>query len=191
MNPALPPFLRRALALAILLAAAAIVWSAAIWPIVGMVRERRSEIARLSGQIEQYGAIATRAPQLAARARAAQDRLAAAGGLWSGASAAAIAAAAEDYLRKKVSAADGQVTTIAELGESTEHGLRRVRLRFRIEGTLETLIGALAAVESARPALFADSIEMTAPDDGASDRNSAPKLNLDLEISFYRAGEES
>ena len=185
MNLSLSPSLRRAFALLILIALIGLIWSAAVRPLVGLWEARRTDIAELSGRLAHLEAVAARRPQLEQRLRNREAELAAAGGMWRGASATAIAAAVQDRLTSAVAASGGKVNSSSPGPETMEHGFRRVPIHFTIEGTLDTLTKTLAAVEAAQPALFADGITVAVPDNTAA--NGPPTLRFDLDVSGYLA----
>jgi Type II secretion system (T2SS), protein M subtype b len=58
-----------------------------------------------------------------------------------------------------------------------------VRVRFSIEGTLETVERTLYAVQTSKPAMFVDSMTIAAPNSVSRDR--APRLGLDIEVVGY------
>jgi general secretion pathway protein M len=189
MNIALWPAMRRGLALAILLTVIVLVWSAAIRPLIGLSADRRADIAELSAQLVHLEALIARQPELQRQARAREEQLAAAGGLWRGASATAIAAVVQDLLRKAVEAGGGRIKSSSEAHETGEHGFRRITVHFSIEGTLDTITRTLAAIETARPALFEDQVAIAALD--SADANAPPVVHFDLDISGYLAGPRS
>lgn len=189
MNLSLSPAMRRVLAVAILLALAGLVWSAAIRPLVGLAADRRADIAALSVRLAHLDAVIARRPALERRMREREHELAAEGGVWREASGTAVAAAVQDLVRKTVGAAGGRVDSSAPAPEAVEHGFRRVTVHFTSEGTLDTLTRTLAAVEAARPALFADRVRVAAPEGPAA--NGPPMLRFDLEVSGYLAGPRS
>ncbi len=190
MNISLSPAMRRALALAILLTLIVLVWTTAIRPLIGLSADRRADIAELSVRLAHLEAAIARRPQLQRQAHNREEQLAAAGGLWRGASATAVGAAVQDRLRKAVGAGDGRVNSTSEAHETVDHGFRRITVHFSIEGTLDTMTRTLAAIETARPALFADRVTIAAPDSAAA-AHGPPVLHLDLDVSGYLAGPRS
>jgi hypothetical protein len=189
MNITLSPAIRRTLALAILAALIGVVWSGAVRPLIGLGADRRADIAELSARLAHLEAIAARGPELARRVHAREQELAAAGGLWRATSATAVAAAVQDQVQQAVGAGGGRIDSSSAAHEAVEHGLRRITVHFSGEGTLDTVTGALAAIETARPALFADRVTIAAPDGAAAD--GPPVLRFDLDVSGYLAGPRS
>lgn len=187
MNIYLSPAMRRALALAILLTLVLLAWTAAIRPLIGLSTERRADIADLSERLAHFETIIARRPELQRQARAREAQFTAAGGLWRGASASAIGAAVQDKLGKAVGAGGGgRVDSSSEAHETVEHGFRKVTVHFSIEGSLDTVTRTLAAIETARPALFADRLAIAAPDNAAAAGGRAI-LHFELDVSGYLA----
>jgi len=186
MNIAWSPAMRRVAALAIFSALIALLWLAVMQPLIGLASDRRGDIAELSGQIAQLEGLMARQPGLQRRELSGRAQLAAVGGFWNGASAPAIAAAVQDRLREAVIAGGGQVTSTSEAHEAAEHGFRKITVHFTIEGTLDTMVKTLAAIETARPALFADNFTV-ATQENATEHKGPPTLDLDLDVSGYSA----
>lgn len=184
MNILMPAAVRRALALAILLTLVALAWTAAIRPVIGLSTQRHADIAELSARLAHLEAIISRRPELQRRTQAGEQRLAAAGGLWHGTSAPAIGAAVQDRLGNAVAAGGGRVDSSSEAHETVEHGFHKVTVHFSIDGTLDTITKTLSAIDTARPALFADRVTIAAPDNAVAG-NGPPMLHLDLDVSGY------
>lgn len=184
MSSPLSAAARRALALAVLASAVVLCWVLAVSPLYGLARDRLTDIDTLAERVARAEAVVARRPSLERRLERAKADLAAGGGLWTGVSGAAVAAAMQDRLREAAIAAGGRVNSISEARETAERGFRRITLRFRISGTLETAVQVLAAIEHARPALFADSVSLAVPEN-AVDPKRPPPLDLDIEVSGY------
>jgi hypothetical protein len=184
MNISLSPLMRRALALAILLALLLLVWTAAVEPLIGLGSERRADIAALSARLAHLDTIVARRPELERQAHRREAQLAAAGGLWRGTSATAVGAAVQDRLGKAVAAGNGRVDSSSQAHETVEHGFRKITVHLSIEGPLDTVTRTLAAIETARPALFADGLTIAAPETTAG---GPPLLHFELDVSGYLA----
>ena len=184
MTASLIPVLRRALAVGILLGLILLGWSVVVWPLIGMVVDRNSEIDTLSERLANLQAAIARIPDLKRREQALKERLDAEGGIWTGVSEAVMAATMQDRLREAVSSGDGAVRSTSHLQGTDEKDFRTVRVRFRIDGTLDTVQQTLAAIESARPAMFVDSMTIAAPANQPTE-DKPPMLSLDLEVIGY------
>jgi general secretion pathway protein M len=186
VNLSRSPLTRRALALAILLGVIALVWSVAVQPLLGLAVNRRAANALFAEQVGDLEAAAAREPELQRRLRDGRRQLAATGGFWTGAGAAAVAASVEDRLRAAVAAGGGRVTSTSAAREAVELGFRKIAVHCTIEGSLDTMIKTLTAIETARPALFADNLAV-AVRETAGDRKGPPILDIDLDVSGYSA----
>lgn len=183
MSGSLLPLLRRALAVAILLAVPLVLWLAVADPLVGMVTDRKMEISTLSERLARLKATIARIPQLRRSEAESNRRLEEAGGVWTGTSEATIAATMQDRLRQAVSGSDGVVKSASHLRGAEENGLQTVRIRFSIEGTLATVEQTLAVIETSRPVMFVDNMTIAAPATFSADK--PPLLGLDLEVIGY------
>lgn len=174
------PALRRALAIAILLALPLLVWVAVARPLIGVVVDRQAEIDALSDRLARLRAAIRRIPTLEANEAANKQRLEDAGGIWTDTNEAAIAATVQDRLRQAVGGSDGVVKSTSHLRGSDDKDLQTVRIRFSIEGTLDTVQHTLAAIELAKPAMFVDSMTIAAP--ATFSTAKPPLLGLDIEV---------
>lgn len=184
MIATLPPAARRALALAILLLLPVLLWLVVVAPLVGMVDDREAEIAAAQQRLGDLEAIIARIPGLKRRDEALKARLDEENGIWEATSEAAVSTGMEEILRSTVDAGHGAVVSSAPLRSTTEQEFRVVKVRFKIEGTLETIEQTLAGIEAARPAIFVDSFTITAPA-VEPQPDQPPKLDLDLEVMGY------
>jgi hypothetical protein len=183
MSGSLPTPLKRALALAILVAVPLLIWIVAVQPLIGMVVDHQHQIVDLSERLARLKAAIARIPELKRDESAAKQRLEAAGGVWTGTSEAALAAAMQDRLREAVSKSDGVVKSTSHLRGADEQGLQTVRIRFSVEGTLDTVQRTLAVIETSKPVMFVDSMTIVAPATFPVDK--PPLLGLDMEVIGY------
>lgn len=183
MSDWLRPPLSRILAVAILLCVLLVGWYAILSPVIGMATERQGRIDALQERLAYLHATVARIPELERRTAAAKAQLDAAGGLWTGASDAAIAAALQEQLRQVVTNSGGTVKSIANSAGASENDLQTIKVRLSVDGTLDTLQQTLAAVETSRPPMFVDSLQVAAPAQFSADKQ--PMLTLDFEISAF------
>jgi hypothetical protein len=186
VNPTLSPPVRRALALTILLGLLVLVWSAVVQPLFGLTVNRRADITLLDERVGDLEAVAAREAEQQRRVRDGRGRLAAKGGLWTGAGAASIAANVEDRLRAAVAAGGGRVTSTSEAREAGEPGFRKITVHCTIEGSLDTMVKTLTAIETAEPALFVDNLAV-AVREIEGERKGPPVLDIDLDVTGYSA----
>lgn len=190
MTTVLSPLVRRLLALSILAAVVLLCWSLVIRPVIALSRDRAADIAAAAAQLDHLQLLIAHRPELERRANALRAQFAADGGFWTGLSAEAIAANVQDRLRQAVTDSGGRVKSTSGVNETTEHGFRRLTVRFSIEGTLDTVQKTLAAVETAMPALFVDSLKL-APQGREADADTPPMLDLDLDVVGYMKASSS
>jgi general secretion pathway protein M len=177
----LTPALNRALAVALLLGLLLLAWTAIVSPLIGMATDRQNDIETLQERLATLRATIARIPELERRALAAKAKLDAAGGIWIGASDAAIAASIQDQLRQAITNVNGIVKSTSYLGAIADKDLQTIRIRLSVDGTLDTLQQTLATVETARPPMFVDNMTVAGPAQFTDDKQ--PILALDFEIS--------
>jgi hypothetical protein len=183
VTDSLMPALRRALALAILLLVPLVIWIAVANPLIAVVTDRQSQIDTLSDRLARLQAAIRRIPTLERNEATRRQQLEAAGGIWTDTSEAAIAAIMQDRLRQAIAGSSGVVKSASHVRGQDENDLQTVRIRFTIDGTLDTVQQALGVIKAARPAIFVDSMTITAP--ASFPRDKAPRLGLDLEVVGY------
>ncbi len=189
MSAEMLTLLRRLLAVAILLLLPVVVWVAVAQPLIGVVVDRQAQIDTLSERLIRLRAAIRRIPALELNETAARARLEAAGGIWTETNEASMAAIMQDRLRQAVSSSNGIVKSTSHLRGGTEKDLQVVRIRFNIEGTLDTVQQTLAAIAAARPAMFVDTMTVAAPASFTPDK--PPLLGLDIEvIGYLRNGQQ-
>jgi hypothetical protein len=181
--PVAPP-IRRVLALAILLCLFLFAWGLVVSPLIGLPRDRQAAIDALFEELDRLQSMTARKQGLEQRLTALQAQLAAEGGFWSGASAAAMAAGVQAQLRQVVTGSGGRVKSMSDAKESTGADFHQVTIRFSIEGTLDTVQRTLAAIDASKPALFVDGLTIAAPAN-VMPRDRPPSLNLDLDVTGY------
>jgi hypothetical protein len=172
------------MALTILVAVLMAGWFLVAAPLIGLVTDRQTDIAAMADRLTHLRAVIARVPALKRREQVLQAQFSAEGGFWKGPSAAAVAASVQDRLRQVVTGSGGLVKSTSETRPTSEHDTRIVRLRFRIEGTLDTVQSTLAAIQTMRPSLFVDALSIVGSE-GPVDPAKSPVLDLDLEVSGY------
>jgi Type II secretion system (T2SS), protein M subtype b len=159
------------------------VWMIVASPFIAMVTDRQRDIATLSDRLATLRVAISRIPALEQRDASLDARLDAGGRVWPDASDAATAALMQDRLGQAIRREGGLVRTASTIQGKDEGGLHSVRVRFSIEGTLDTVERTLLAVQTAKPAMFVDSMTIVAP--ASMPRDRAPRLSLDIEVVGY------
>ena len=174
---------RRGVAVAIAVLLVALVWLVAVRPLVAMVTDRQRDIASLSDRLATLRLAISRIPLLEQRDASLDSRLDAGGGVWTDVSEAAAAAQMQDQLGQVIRKEGGVVRSASTVQGTDEAGLRAVRVRLSVEGTLDTVERTLAAVRAAKPALFVDNMTISAP--ATMPRDRPPRLSMDFEVIGY------
>jgi len=183
MTGSLTPLLNRLLALGILLVALFLAWSIVIMPLIGLVQDRYATIDALGDRLASLRATIRRIPALEQHEAALRARLEAQGGIWTGDNEAVVTASIQDLVRQAVSSSDGVVKSTSSLRGTDEKSFRKVRVSFSIDATLESVERTLSAIDDAQPALFVESMTISAPANPGPDK--APMLALDIEVTAY------
>ncbi|MFO1027176.1 MAG: type II secretion system protein GspM [Acetobacteraceae bacterium] len=183
MNAQWTALARRAAAVLILLLLVLVAWLLVVRPLVAMVTDRQRDIAMLSDRLATLRLAISRIPLLEERDASLDTRLDEGGGVWTDISDAAVAAQMQDQLGQAIRRDGGIVRSASTMQGTDEGGLHAVRVRFSVEGTLETIERMLSAIQISKPALFVDSMNITAPT--TVPRDKPPRLNFDLEVIGY------
>lgn len=173
----------RLLAILVLLGLILLAWNVVIAPLVGLAVDRKTDIATLSDRLERLHAVIARIPHLRAEAATLQAKLAAEGGLWTGSSSTFVATSIQSKIRDAIGSVGGNIRSTSELNGKDEAGLRRVRVHVVIDGTLETVVRTLAAIDAARPPIFVENLTISSPANITVDK--PPMLTLDLDVLGY------
>jgi hypothetical protein len=175
--------LRRGLALALLLTVIVLGWTLAIQPLVDLSRDRRDDIAALSDQLAHLKSTSPAARMSNAARRPTRPRWTPKADCGPRPARPRLPPACRTGCTKVAAASNGQLRSTAVVSEALDHGFRRVTVHFGIEGVLDTVQATLAAIQSARPAMFVDSLAIHATTSG--DARNPPGLTMDVDVSGY------
>jgi len=184
---------RRSLAVALLLAVPALFYAAVVAPLAAYRDGLNSEIAGLEDNLARYRTFAAERDRLAAElgeAEAAQPDA----GLYLEAPSDALAAAGlQDLLNTIVEDNGGVLNSVRVLAGSQEGSYRRVAVEVLFESHTKSLRDILYAVETGKPFLFVQKLEVAhAMRFGAgSNADTATDLDVLLEVYAYRKGAAS
>ncbi|MFC3228225.1 type II secretion system protein GspM [Marinibaculum pumilum] len=175
---------RRALALAILVAIPLLAWLLVISPLAGMVASRQAAIAAEIDRLNRLDEVASRIPGLQRLDKALADRLKSGGEVWEERSDTVVSANMETLVRGIVEKNGGSLASSSPLPTRSEQEFKLVRVRFKMSGPLDMVEKTLEAVAQARPALFVEGFQIEVPAN-ASPPDKPPVLNLDLDVMGY------
>jgi general secretion pathway protein M len=174
----------RLLAVAILLAAALIVWLGVVSPLVGFYQDRAAELAQRRALAERMTAIHALLPRLKAEAAKRADPAGPPSLLLDGRSDALAAASLEERLTKAATST-GMVLLSAE-GAPVENvgAVRRIGLKLNVSGKFSSLVGFLDRIDQSTPPLLVDELQIQ----GLPYQGGAHAL-VRLTVFGFRAGE--
>ena len=154
--------LRKALALAILLALSSLAWMGFIQPTMQSYRSHDESILRLQKLLLRYNEIGQEAKDLESqlgKARAAQRSR---GGFLDGESVALAGADIQERLKRIIQNSGGRLKSTQILAVAEEDNSRRLGVRVNMAGDIASLQKALFALEAEIPFLFVDKLNIQA-----------------------------
>lgn len=190
MMASLNRFLRRVLALALLLAVPGLIYLGVVAPVRAYHAGLEEEIATLEDTLARYRRLGADRATLAARLRGAEQEEPDAALYLDGASDALAAARLQDIVNGIVKESGGSVESVRVMESADDGNHRRVSVQLLIECRIDSLQKILYAVETGQPYLFIKKIGV-ANVSGIRSRNAATTpsdLDVQIEIYGYRNG---
>jgi len=190
VNPALPPWLSRATALALLFGLILLAYAVVVAPLVAGYRQSERAVAEAGELLAGYRSVAARRDQLEAQLEALADRQDDSGLYLAGATDALAAAALQDDVKGAIEAGGGNLRSIQILTAEDEEGFRRVGVRVQLTATVNDLLRILHGIEADRPFLFVDALEVNNRRARRRSRDEAetmdPVLLVRLDVAGYQ-----
>ena len=189
MNIVPGTMMRRALALAILVAIPLVIWLAIIDPIWQSwvdAEETEGRSLELIADFRQAGAMR---PALEAELKAVETSGKTLPGFVTGNTPALAAASLQSDIKRIIESKGGQVRSTQDLQPAREHGVEKIGVRFDITTSLEALPRIVYEIETHSPYLFIDNLEIRAPEDVRPETYVAnkPILIIRWDVYGYRA----
>ena len=188
-----PPPRRISQALALALLAALL--AGGVFGVLVPIRDRHAALdARIDQtrtRLARYQDLAAQQPRLAEALEAIEARQRRAGVLLDGATAAVAGSRLQERLNRIVENAGGRVRSLQSLPVETEQALRRVGVRAQLSGGIGVLRDVLYAVETGRPFLFVEALDVRRQPGYARPENgpATAELLIRLEVVGYLAGD--
>jgi len=182
MTVALPRWLSRTAALALLALVLGGIYALVLEPVVTGYREGLAELQQEQSRIARFAAIAASADEVEAAARAAEARQAQSGVFIQGASDAQAAAALQSRINAVVRSAGGDLRSVQSLPpeRGADDGASRIGVQLQYIGTIHDLRRLLYELETGTPLLFVEKLEMR----GRLARRSRQDENLQIDPNF-------
>ena len=143
------------------------------------LEERQSVIARLTDTAREL-------PRLRAAAQQWREQSHDGDLLLTGPSDAVAAAGVQSVIKDDLAKGDAKLGSAEIIPPQIDDNFQRVGVRVSLSGTLPTLIAALRDLETARPMLFVDNVEIRT-NSGAAKPDAGEELSIALDIYGFRA----
>lgn len=148
------------LAVAILLAAAALLYVGVVTPVLDLYAEREARLANDRMLAPRLRTAAAQVPQLQARVADLRRTARARRIVLEGATDALAAANLQTSLEGLAAAAGATLGSIEGVAAEARGGYRRIGLHVAVNGTYEAIVKLLAAIDTADPPLVIDSLQI-------------------------------
>lgn len=176
----------RILALSLLALLPAMFALVCVPPVLGLYEARQDRVEERVQLAQRYRALAGALPALRKAEKTWRDR---SGGdlLLAGSSDALAAAALQSALKDMADDAGAELSSSQSLPTRAADNFRRIGIRIVLTGNLESLVGVLRQIETARPLLSAGDFDIDAASGEPDDRQD-PNLSVTLDVYGFRAG---
>jgi general secretion pathway protein M len=186
MNRAMPPFVGRVLALAILAALCLVVWVGVAQPLLDRFGGYRETVVQAQEHLPRLRALAARIPLLKAELQRLERDPNARTRQLTGANDALAAADLQNRLGRIASANGVVLRSTQILPPQEEEGFRRIGVRVAMEGDTGALLKILYGLETAPTLLFVDNLEIRARSGGRIRRNTSRKAGASQYLLLVR-----
>jgi general secretion pathway protein M len=175
------PFTRRFLALVLLLAAVYLPYVLVVAPILAEYQAVQAEIDENRDLVRRYRTIAAERGSLEEELSLAQHNIFPSQYYLAGENPALVAATLQNQIKTFVESTGGKLLSTQILPPQVEQESTRIAVRVRLTGNLEAFYKTLYAIESNRPALFIDTVDINV-------RREPMRRQQDAEQSELMAG---
>lgn len=174
-------------AIAITLVAVALLWLAAISPMIGWYEARQASLAEQRAFATHMAVLSAELPALRRQIAAAASQTSGDGVLLSGDSDAIAGANLQSAVQDLASSVGTSLDSAAMLPAQQVGALRRIAMQVSVTATWSVLVALLAAIETAHPRMIVDGLSVT------SSAQADPRQDLPVEASFsvaaFRVGD--
>ncbi len=160
MSGKLTPFLSRTLALVLSLAVFGAGYLMVAEPLLANWRATKDQVARAAVLIERFRRVGATRPALEKQMAALRRRQSSGVGYLTGASDTIAGAALQNRVKRIGEKSGAKINSSQILPTKTENGLRRIGVKLRLEADIAALQKFLHRLESGRPLLFLDKMQV-------------------------------
>jgi general secretion pathway protein M len=183
MKP-LSPQASRTLAVLLLLLAVALVYAGVIRPVASLFAEREALVAEQSRLLDRYRGFAAQREALTARLEELRQRPASQGGYLSGENENLVAAQLQNRIKAIIQGTRAKLASSQVLQGADEQGFRRLGIRITMTAGIADLRDILFKLESGRPFLFLDNVDISAVQ-GIRAGGESGDLNVSFDVYGY------
>jgi general secretion pathway protein M len=184
----------RTAAVALLLVAVGAATALVAVPFAQAYRDYDASIAQLQGQLARYTAMEAMRQPLEARLAQLNAQRPDAEDLLGGGSPAVSGARLQELVKRTVAEGRGNFVSAQDLAPESEGTFERIGLRVQFITTVEGLLRSLHAIESSRPLLFVETLDIrgrAVRKGNEFDRTTAVPLTVTIDVSGFRRKEKS
>jgi general secretion pathway protein M len=175
----------RALALAMTAVAVAVVWLAAVQPLIDAYSDRADQLQRRRALLARMADLAAMLPQLQRDAKVLSADRTPTNATLEGATDALAGAALQGLVEGMATSAGGHLSSTEALPAEQVGAYRRVALRVTLDGSWNVLVHTLQAVERAVPRMFIDDLQIHAQP--VAEKVEEPPLDISFTVLAFRA----
>ncbi len=179
--------LRRALAVALLVAAVALIATGMVLPAVERFEAIADGVSDTTAALARFSAVAARLPRLEAEDAALKKAFAAQDGFLKATNDSLIAAELQNRIKSAVERNGGQLKSTQILPTRDENGVRKIGARVEITGNADAISRIWYEMETGAPFLFIDSFDIEGRQVPRRDRAGPPVIALQtrFEVAAY------
>lgn len=156
------PPMRRFLAIALLVALVVLPYALVVRPLVTAYDDRRAQLAEQEELLRRYRALASNARPLKERMAEMRENVPDDPVYLSGGSESLVGADLQNRVKTVVESSGGRLASTQVLPASEDSGFRQITIRVRMTSDIDGLHKILHALETSRPYLFLDNIDVNA-----------------------------
>ena len=158
----LPPLLGKALALAVPLGFLALIYAAAVSPVLDTYAISRDRVSELEAALARYDRSAREQAPRRAELAALKQRQEAQGGFLDGSNDTLLAAQLQNRIKALVGSGDGELVSAELLPVQEEGRIRRIAVRAEFSSSMAGVLHVFHGLESAYPFFFIDNVALRA-----------------------------
>lgn len=176
----------KALALAVPAGLAVVLWLTVIVPVADIIGAKRDRNALLERILDSYRATASAETVVAADLKTHLARERTQQGLVAGSTSALAAAGLQAEIKSIVERNGGSIHSTQNLPPQVSNGLESIKLNYNLAAPLNRYGEIIYEIESHKPYLFLDNVQITVPDTVRVSEATDPNVSIRWTVVAYR-----